>query len=105
MSPESCFSFVDSLLERKSALLDLLPQDTFIFFPKVFSVTGIQCRIFTMDQVNYSHNASCFLTVQLWGCTQTMEPLGFNSEKNPNKAHCLPTSLKPRGLWLSMVST
>lgn len=44
MSPESCFSFVDSLLERKSALLDLPPQDTFIFLPKVFSVTVIQCR-------------------------------------------------------------
>lgn len=67
MSPESCFSFVVSLLERKSALLDLLPQDAFIFFPKVFSGTVTQCRTFIMGQVNCSHNASCFLTVQLWG--------------------------------------
>lgn len=65
MSPESCFSFVDSLLERSSALLDLPPQDTFIFLPKVFSVT-YPVQDFTMGQVNCSLSPSCLFTVQLW---------------------------------------
>ena len=34
MSPDSLFSFLDSLLEKDRGLLVLLPQATFIFFPK-----------------------------------------------------------------------
>jgi hypothetical protein len=59
MSPNSCFSFVESLLERERGLLDLSPSYSFSW------LTFIQYRTCTIGQVNCSLNISCLFTVQL----------------------------------------
>lgn len=67
MCPDSIFSFLDSLLEKDRGLLVLLPQATFIFFPKgILGTVFIQYSTCILGQVNCSLNTSCLLNVQLW---------------------------------------
>lgn len=60
------FQLLDSLLEKDRGLLVLLPQATFIFFPKGILVQFIQYRTCIMGQLICSLNNSCLLNVQLW---------------------------------------